>query len=169
MEELTTLEFIGRGLLIGVGVGIMNAIIMGSLGWIKKRWDRYEQIHFLRIFLIDAFTKMRNAGTYGLEGTNQQVNGDVVRFVLCRDLLGRDLDNILLFRCTALRSPELFELRKRQSQSVSLITDLNPNREKNAMFPLLLDLVEKDYDSYSELKWLKLPGELPRRTQSTAK
>ena len=164
MEQLTTLEFIGRGLLIGVGVGAMNAIIMWGFAWAKKRSDRCEQIRFLRMFLIDAFTQMGNARTYGLEGTDKQVHADVVRFVLCRDLLGRDLDNILTFRCAALRSPELFELRKRQSQSVSLITDLNPNRDKNAIFPLVLDLVEKDYQTYSELEWLKLPGVFPGRT-----
>ena len=141
------------GLIIGVGVGVTTAIILGT--WRLLIWylDRGEQIPYIRDLIagqVDAILTTNDLPPP--EPGGKPVHADRIRYAIFRRLQS-DLEIAISSRATALKYHEVSALRKVIADTDILLTSLTLH--DRTVMPL--DLAEDFYEDVRGLCWLGLP------------
>lgn len=152
MTDAPLWELVARGLLIGVGVGITNALILGAY----QRWKRYrtrrEEIRYIRRFLKEFFE--RNGNVTPPVHAGDAPTADQFRFALVRRDAA-ELDVAIGHRTSGLDTDEVFELRKNHRSLSDMVAQLDAAID--GLPPLSLPMLREVYRGFADIKWLELP------------
>lgn len=143
-------------LLTGVTIGVTTAILLGLGEWLRGCLRRREQIKFVREFIAEQFSRIRDAQPLPpLPSGEEAPPIDAIRWVIYQGIL-RDLEVALSYRLTMLDYGKIHEL-----QSILAIQrDMIQNLFGADRLPAGLNHYRQTYDRFRRLGWLNLPPDL---------
>ena len=148
------LQNIVEGLIIGVGVGVTTAVILGLWRWLMRFRDRREQIPYIRNLITTQTERILSATDLPSPTSGQEsIPADRVRFVFFRELQSALLV-VLSSRATALTYREVSSLHKILADVDRAMTDLTLS--KHGIMPLAI--AQSFYEQLQSLSWLGLPN-----------
>ena len=138
---------------MGIVIGVTTAILLGLGEWFRS-WIRHRvQIKFVRTFIIERFTTIRDAKSM----SHPQYNtADSFRWTLYQAFL-RDLEVMLLYRLTTLSHVEIYDLQSKFAFQKEMFQNLS---RVVTMQPLSIEFYKDKYAEFQQLKWLALPSHL---------
>ena len=102
------------GILTGVTIGASGALVaaavLGTRAWLHKRWNRRQQVVFVRRFVLEQFTAIRDAAPVLAENGRRAVKDHQIRCDTYREFL-QYLEGALPSRLTALDHDRTHDLR----------------------------------------------------------
>lgn len=151
---------IARGLIYGVGAGVVVSVILGAYALIKTWLARRRQIAFIREYVLKGFEKIGKLEDVKVGSTDEMVASAESRWVTELKIFLRRLASVTERRTSAMNAAQLTDLHLALSDAQLLKTVYRTldRRQDSTVHKGAFATV---YKLFSKIQWLNLPPKAP--------